>query len=52
MVPYRTKKPILGAKEVDEQDNMLDMIEKDRTTRTRMALDFRAAQMMFGPRVS
>ena len=47
MSPNRKRKRTLGAKEVDDKDNMVDMMKKDHTMRSRVALDILAARMMF-----
>jgi len=47
MSPNRKRKRTLGAKEVDGEDNMVDMMKEDPTMRLRVALDISAAWMMF-----
>ena len=51
MSPNQKRKRTLGAKEVDDEDNMVNMMKKDHTMRLRVALDISAAQMMLSSTV-
>ena len=51
MSPNRKRKRTLRAKEVDGEDNMVDMVKEDPTMRFRAALDMSAARMMFSSTV-
>ena len=47
MSPNGNRKRTFGAKEVDGEDKMVDMMKEDPTIRLRVALDISAARMMF-----
>ncbi|KAK3173022.1 hypothetical protein OEA41_006350 [Lepraria neglecta] len=47
MLPKGKRKRTLGAKEIDGEDKMVDVMKEDPTTRLRVALDMSAARMMF-----
>ena len=47
MLPNGKRKRTLGAKEIDGEDKMVDMMKEDHTMRLGVALDMSAVWMMF-----
>ena len=47
MSPNRKRNQIIGAKEINDEDNMMSIMKMDPKIRSQMALDMSAARMMF-----